>query len=599
MTYWYALGLVFLLAVPVAAQHDHHETPWPWRTEVMGTNGVIAAEHPLQALAGLRVLERGGNAIDAAVAVFYMTAVTEQHQAGLGGDAFILAYLARNQRVTFINGTGPAPGRATINFYRTKLRGIPLNGPYSSNVPGAVAAFDLLLKSYGSKDYAALTADAVNAAENGHPLTHFAARTHAEVMPMLLRYPSSRDTLTKHGRAFDAGDLFVQPDLASTLKTIAREGADSFYRGSLARLTAATYHKYDGLLQYEDLAKFRAEEAEPVHADYKGYTIYQAGANSQGIVQLIALNILKAFDLKALGQNSAEYLHVVIEALKLAFADRDRYISDPHYNAIPSAALLSDEYAALRRKLIRMDRAIRGAAPPGDPKAHRAILPGRTISYEDQAQAIRPENAASNQQGETSSFSIADRFGNVVSVTHSVNGTFGAGIVIERGGYVLNNRLPYFVLDADDVNALAPGKRTLHTICPALALKGGKPVMAWNTPGGDNQPQALLQAFLNIVEFGMSPQRALEQPSVTTTSFRATMYPHKIGETVLLPKSLAARVGSALAAKGHKLEVRALQQPYFQQTAAVGAVKMIFIDPESGVIHGAVSPAKDDYVMGW
>ncbi|MBK5292607.1 MAG: gamma-glutamyltransferase [Acidobacteriia bacterium] len=596
---WLALASLAVWSLPASAQQTPAPTSWPWRTEVMGTNGMVAAEHPMQALAGLRVLEKGGNAIDAAVAVFYMTAVTEQHQAGLGGDAFILAYIAKRKQVIFINGTGPAPERATMEFFRDKLGGIPLNGPYSSNVPGSVAAFDLALRSYGTKGLAALTGDAISAAEQGHPLTHFAARTHAEAMPMLLQYPSSRDSLTKSGRAFEAGDLFVQPDLARSLRAIVREGADSFYRGTLARLTAATYQKYDGLLRYEDLAAFRAEESEPVHSAFRDYTVYQAGANSQGIVQLIAMNILKGFDLKALGHNSPEYLHVLIEALKLAFADRDQYISDPRRSSIPAEALLSEQYAAARRKLIRMDRAIRGAAPPGDPRARRPILEGREIAYEDQVQAVRPEKGPAHQDGETSSFSIADRFGNVVSVTHSVNGTFGSGLVVERGGYVLNNRLPYFSLEAGDVNALAPGKRTLHTICPALALLDGKPVMAWNTPGGDNQPQALLQAFLNVVEFGMGPQYALEQPTVTTTCLRATMYPHKIGGTVLIPESLAAKVGPALARKGHKLEVRALQQPYFQQTAAVGAVKMTLIDPRTGVMRGAVSPAKDDYVMGW
>ncbi len=565
----------------------------------MGTNGMVAAEHPLQALAGLRVLEKGGNAIDAAVAVFYMTAVTEQHQAGLGGDAFIVAYIAKRKQVVFINGTGPAPERATIEYYRGKLGGIPPNGPYSSNVPGAVAAFDLALRSYGTSNLAALTSDAILAAEQGHPLTRFAAHTHAEVMPMLLQYPSSRESLTKRGQPFEAGDLFVQPDLARSLRTIVREGPDSFYRGSLAKLTAATYQKYNGLLRYQDLAAFRSEEAEPVQTGYRGYTVYQAGANSQGIVQLMAMNILKGFDLKGLGHNSPEYLHVLIEALKLAFADRDRYIADPRRSVIPTEALLSEDYAGMRRKLIRMDRAIRGAAPPGDPRGRRAILEGRTISYEDQEQPVRPEKSSAHQDGETSSFSIADRFGNVVSVTHSVNGTFGAGIVVEGGGYVLNNRLPYFSLEAGEANALAPGKRPLHTICPALALKDGKPVMAWNTPGGDNQPQALLQAFLNVVEFGMGPQNALEQPSVTTTSLHASMYPHEVSGTVLIPESLAAKVGAALARKGHRLEVRALQQPYFQQTAAVGAVKMTLIDPKTGVIRGAVSPAKDDYVMGW
>ena len=489
------IAFLFALCCSTAtgvAQETQGTQAWPWRTVVMGSNGMVSAEHPLQARAGLRVLESGGNAIDAAAAVFYMTAVTEQHQAGLGGDAYILAWLSGPQKMMFINGTGPAPKLATPEFYRKKFGGIPLDGPYSTNVPGSVAAFDLALKRYGSRGYGALMADAIEAAEKGHRMTYFAAQHHTEALDLLRRYPSSVKALLKGGGPFEPGDLFVQPDLARTLKTIVRDGADVFYRGRLAEMTVATYEKYDGLLRLDDLAAFHAEENEPVHADYKGYTVYEAGANSQGIVLLIALNIVKGIDLKALGHNSPEYLHVLIEALKLAFADRDQYISDPRFHAIPTAGLLSADYAAARRKLIKSGQAIRGSAPPGDPVAGRAILDGRSIAYEDRPQQVASMSTVAANPGETSSCSIADRFGNVVSVTHSVNATFGAGIVVEGGGYVLNNRLPYFSLQSDDVNVLAPGKRTLHTICPALALKDGKPVMAWNTPGGDNQPQAML-----------------------------------------------------------------------------------------------------------
>jgi gamma-glutamyltranspeptidase/glutathione hydrolase len=202
-------------------------------------------------------------------------------------------------------------------------------------------------------------------------------------------------------------------------------------------------------------------------------------------------------------------------------------------------------------------------------------------------------------QGETSSFSIGDRFGNLVSVTHSVNATFGSGLVVEGAGYVLNNRLPYFSLEPGDVNVLEPGKRPRHTINPALAIKNGKPFLAWNTPGGDNQPQAMLQAFLSVVEFGMNLQQAGEAPTVTTSSFHASMYPQKAGDELTVPKLLADRVGPALTAKGHKLKVNVVQAPYGQQPSGAGAVKMVLIDPKTGVLHGGVSPAKDDYVMGW
>ena len=569
-----------------------------WRTVVMGTSGMVAAEHPLEALAGFEVLRNGGNAIDAAVATFYMTGVVEQHQAGIGGDAYILAYIAKEKRIAFINGTGPAPKLATREFYQ-KLGEIPDTGPYSNTVPGAVAAFDLILKKYGTRDYKTLIAPAIEAAAKGHPISFWAASMHASAVKKLSPYPSSLKALLKNGKPFAPGDLFEQADLARTLETLARDGAQSFYRGSIARLTADFYEKKGGLLRLEDLAAVRAEEAEPIRTVYKGYEIYGAPPNSQGIVMLMALNLLEETDLRRLGHNSAEYLHTITEALKLALADRDHYIADPRFAKVPVQELLSKSYAAERRKLIRPDRALRGAPPPGDPKGMKGVLAGREVVYEDGPQPIRTAPTGADGQGETSSFSIADRFGNLVSVTHSVNATFGSGMVVEGGGFVLNNRLPYFSLDPNDANVLVPGKRPRHTITPALAMKNGKPFLAWNTPGGDNQPGAMLQAFLNVVEFGMNLQQSLESPTVTTNSHRPSMYPHKAGDTLVIPKMLADLVGTGLAAKGHRLQVGARQQPYQQQISGAGAVKMVLIDPQSGVFHGGVSPAKDNYVMGW
>lgn len=559
--------LVALLSMSCFAQ-DPAEVRDPfWRTLVMGTHGMVAAEHPLEARAGLHVLENGGNAFDAAVAVFYMTGVVEQHQSGIGGDAFILAHVAKEKRVIFINATGPAPKLATVERYR-KEGGIPSSGMLANTVPGAVGGFDLALRKYGSKKYPELLAEAIDAARDGHPLTHWCAGNHNGSISKLKPYPSSIKALLKHGGPFEPGDVFTQPDLARSLEIIAREGADAFYRGKLARLTADFYEKNGGLLRYDDLASYQPEEGSPIRTDYKGYDVYQSAPNSQGIVLLQALNLLEPVDLKGMGHNSAEYIHTLVEALKLAFADRDHWIGDPRFTKIPTEQLLSKRYADARRKLINPQRAQPGPAPHGMP-------------------------------GETSSFSIADRFGNLVSVTHSVNGTFGSGVVVDGGGFVLNNRLQYFSLDEKDVNVLAPGKRPRHTINPALALKDGKPVMAWNTPGGDNQPQAMLQAFLNVIDFGMNPQLAVEQPTVTTSNFHASNYPQPAGDRLTVPEALARQIGDALRAKGHKLEVTRMQRPYSQQTSGAGAVKMVWIDPKSGVMFGAVSPAKDDYVMGW
>ncbi len=532
----------------------------------MGTRGAVAAEHPLEARAALRVLESGGNAFDAAVALFYMTGVVEQHQAGIGGDAFLLAYSAREKRVVFINGTGPAPTLATADWYR-KRGGIPADGILSSTVPGAVGAFDLALRKYGTKKYPELLADAIQAARDGHPLTHWSAEMHASSVKKLAPYPSSVKTLLRGGKPFAAGELFLQPDLARTLEEIARDGADSFYRGPIARRTAEFYERQGGLIRLSDLMAYRPEEGQPIRVSYKGLDVYQSAPNSQGIVLLMALNILEGVDLPALGHNSPAYLHTLVETLKLAFADRDRYIADPKFTRIPVEQLLSKRYAESRRKEIG-ERARPGAAEYGNP-------------------------------GETSSFSIADRFGNLVSVTHSVNATFGSGVVVEGGGYVLNNRMPYFSLEEGDANVLRPGKRPRHTINPALALKDGRPFLAWNTPGGDNQPQAMLQAFLNMVEFGMNPQQSVEAPTVMTTNFRASNYPQPVGDQLVLPRALADSVGPALASRGHNLQVTARQQPYGQQPTGAGAVKMLWIDPRTGIFHAGVSPAKDNYALAY
>jgi gamma-glutamyltranspeptidase/glutathione hydrolase len=570
-----------------------------WRPVIMGTHGMVAAEHPLEAIAGMKVLEAGGNAIDAAVAAFYMTSVVEQHQAGIGGDGFILAYLADQKRVVFVNGTGPAPKRATRDFYE-KLGGIPDVGPYSTDVPGAVGAFDLALEKYGTKTYAEILKPAIEAAGGGHPLTFWAASHHARAVDKISPFPTSVAILMRGGNPLRAGDVYVQTDLARTFETIASEGADSFYRGRLARMSADFYAKQQGLLQYEDLASYRAEEADPIKTTFEGLDVYQSAPNSQGIVMLMALNILEGFDLRALGHNSAEYVHVVTESLKLAFADRNRYIADPRFTPdMPVQPLLSKDYADARRGLIRMDRAIKDAAPPGDPRQKKAVLDGFEVVYEEDLPQPIQRAAGPQDGGETSSFSIADRFGNLVSVTHSVNSRFGSGMMVEGGGYVLNNRMPYFSLDPDDVNVLVPGKRTRHTVNPALAMKDGKPWLAWNTPGGDNQPQAMLQTFLNVAVFGMNVQQAVEAPTVTSAAFAASMYPQEVQGTLAMPEVLADRVAEILSEKGHRIVVAALQQPYMQTASGAGAVKMVRIDPETGVMFGGVSPAKSDYVLGW
>jgi len=592
-----ATGLLSLAAAttPVAVAQPTSERPMG-RPVVMGTSGMVAAEHPLEALAGMTMLQAGGNAIDAAVAVFYMTSVVEQHQAGIGGDGFLLAYLAQERRVVFINGTGTAPELATREFYE-KHGEIPSAGPLATDVPGMAAGIDLALTRYGSMSYEELLQPAIDAAE-GHPLDVWAASQHLRNVEKISPYPSSVQLLMPEGRPIRAGEIFAQIELAQTLRTIAEEGADSLYKGALAKRIGAFYEANGGLLRYGDLSAFEPEQSEPIMTSYAGLDVYQSAPNSQGIVMLMALNILEGYDLRSLGHNSARYLHLVAEAMKLAFADRNHYVADPRRVDVPTKELLSKDYAATRRSLIRDDRALL-APPPGDPIGGRAVATGRDVEYAEGSEPVSRPETAENLDGETSSFSIADRFGNLVSVTHSVNAGFGSGMAVAGTGLFLNNRMPYFGLDPDDVNVLEPGKRTRHTVNPALALKDGKPYLAWNTPGGDNQPQAMLQAFLALTHFGMNVQQAVEAATVTSSDFAASMYPGRVRGMLTMPESVGAEAAEALAALGHRVEVIAMQQPYRQSRSGAGAVKMILIDPESGVLHGGVAPAKSNYVIGW
>jgi gamma-glutamyltranspeptidase/glutathione hydrolase len=522
-----------------------------WRPVVMGKNGMVAAEHPLQAVAGLRVLQSGGNAIDAAVAIFYMTAVTEPSEAGLGGDGFLLAYIKAIDRVILVNGSGGAPKLATREHYQFKVGSVPPDGPHSTAVPGAVGGFDLLHKKYGTKEYRDLLADAIDVARNGYAVSAWGAGNFRRSFAMLSRWDSSKAVFLPDGRPPAIGDWLVQPDLAKSISMIAEQGAGAFYRGDIAKMTARYHERNGGLLRYEDLAEFQAEQAAPIRINYRGYDVFQSPPNSGGIVMLMALNILEGFDLKKLGHNTAEYLHVLAEAFKLAFADRYPYITDPRFApGAPISQLLSKPYAALRRGLIKMDRAIAGVAPPGDPAQGKAILSGHEIRYHEPGKAATAAPGDLRADGEqTSSFSVADRWGNVVSVTHSVNGGFGSGMVVEGAGFVLNNRGAYFGLDPADINVIAPGKRTRQGAIPAMALKDGKPFLAWNTPGGDTIPQTLTQAFLNVVEFGMNVQQAAEAPCAMTSNFRVSMYPQAPGDGLAMPQLLADRVGARLRSR--------------------------------------------------
>jgi gamma-glutamyltranspeptidase/glutathione hydrolase len=501
--------------------------------------------------------------------------------------------------VKFINGTGYAAQAATIEFYKS-WGGIPDEGPLSISVPGAVGGAAYAVKTYGTKPLGDVLAPAIEIAEDGFPISEALAGGLRSARVKLAKFPSSTKIWFRDGKPLEMGDLVRNPDLARTLRAIAARGAEPFYRGEIAKNTAAFLKASGGIISESDLADYQPFENAPVHVNYRGTDVYECPPNSQGFVMLEALNILEGYDLKAMGRNSAPYLHAIAEALKLSFADRNAYVGDPKFVPnIPMAALLSKEYAAVRRAQIDPNRAIVGEPAPGDPRAMKPTTAGARAlqaSVNRYASPLpTPTDVKAFDPDEilnlTTYLAVVDKDRNMVSITSSLLSGFGSGVVVEGGGFLMNDRMRYFYLDPSDVNSLQPRKRVRQTINPAMALRNGKPWIAFGTPGSDTQPQTQLQFFLNVAEFGMNVQQALEQPAVISNSFRDSYQPHDVKGKLLTPAVLPQTVKDALSAKGHQLDIRNVK--------GVGSVKAILIDPRTGVLMGGVSPTGDSYVMAW
>ncbi|HYB97208.1 MAG TPA: gamma-glutamyltransferase [Vicinamibacterales bacterium] len=580
------VALVSVLSISPLAQTS------TWRPVVLSDTGMIASGHALASEAGLRILKSGGNAVDAAIAAWAVQGLTEPEMTGIGGDMFMLIYIAKTGEVKFINGTGVAPMAATVDFYKGK-GGLPSDGILSVSVPGAVAGAELAAKTYGTKPLAELMAPAAELAERGFPITEALA---GAIRNSGNKFSASAKEIWYRGDTpLGFGDRVVQKDLAMTLREIGAKGSAAFYQGPIAEKFAAYMKAEGGLIDRQDLAALKANEDPAIKINYKGIDVYECPPNSQGFVMLQALNILEGMNVRYMRHNSAAYLHAVTESLKLAFADRNKYVADPKFTpAIPMREMLSKEYAAVRRALIDPDKAIAGEAPFGRPTAaptDRDRASAGTPPAYAAPQPVPGTVITAEENGHTTYLAVIDKDRNMVSMTSSLLSLFGSGHVVQGAGFVLNNRMAYYGLDEDDVNVLRPGKRVRQTINPALALKDGKPYMVFGTPGADTQPQAQLQFFLNMTEFGMNVQQALEQDSIVSTSFKSSYYPHTAEGKLQVPSTLPKHVLDELAAMGHKLDIRNVR--------GVGSVKAIVIHPRTGVLMGGVSPTRDSYVMAY
>jgi gamma-glutamyltranspeptidase/glutathione hydrolase len=522
----------------------------------MAREGMVATSQPLAAEAGLSILKKGGNAFDAAIATALTLSVVEPMSTSIGGDAFLLYHCAADGKIYGVNGSGRCPQRLTLNALRQQgIDHIPTWGLASVTVPGAIDAFAEVLDRHGALPWAEVLAPAIHYASEGFPVSEIIATQWQLNAPLLSQYPSSTQTYLPDGKAPQAGDVHYQPNLARTLQQLASDGRDAFYAGDIARRIVAFSQENGGFFTLEDFAAHTTEWVEPIHTDYRGHTVLELPPNGQGITALIALNVLEGFDLSALDYGSAAYYHLLIEATKQAFADRSRYIADPAYADLPVTGLLSKAYAAERRQDIARDRA-------------STYSPGEPASFSN-----------------TVYVSCVDRERNAVSLIHSLYMGFGSGVVAGDTGICLQNRGAGFVADPAHPNALAPGKRPFHTIIPAMILRDGRPWLCYGVMGGDMQAQGHVQVAVNMIDFGMNVQEAIEAPRYRIGG----------GKRVFLERAIAPDIRRELEALGHDI-VPSDQVPPGPQ---YGGAQAILIDHARGVLQGGSDSRKDGCALGY
>ncbi len=534
---------------------DATQRPVPGRSVVATTLGIVAASQPLAARAGVQILERGGNAIDAAIAANATIGLMEPTGNGIGGDLFILYYEAKTGIVHGLNASGWAPSGLTPEFLAAKgITKMPQRGIYSVTVPGVVAGWDAMRTKFGSKPFAELLAPAIHYAENGFPLSEVIAGGWARSAKMHSEHPNSKKTYLVDGmRAPRAGEVFKNPDLAGSLRRIAERGRDGYYTGPTADAILAISKEQGGTFTAADLTEYQPEWVTPVKTDYRGWSVYEIGPNTQGIAALMMLNLMERFPLGEYGFHSANALHVMIEAKKLAYADMLRYVGDPRFSAIPTTAMLDKARAADRAELIVPDR------------ASCQVQPGRLSGVTDA------------QGHDTIYMSVVDKDGNIVSLIQSNYSGFGSGLVPPGTGFMLQNRGGLFSLDKNQPNTLAPRKRPLHTIIPAFMEKGDVKI-GFGIMGGWNQGQAHAQFVSNIVDHGLTIQQALEAGRFTKGSFE--------GCDVDIEASVPEATRTQLTARGHVLEVATPRSGGFGYGQAV-------MNGPGGVHFGASEPRHD------
>ena len=524
---------------------------WHARSMTISTRGIVAAESPLAAQAGAVVLARGGHAADAVIAANAVMGVVAPMMNGIGGDLFAIVHDAATGTVYGLNASGWSPRGTSIEFLTARgMTAMPQSGVHSVTVAGAVSGWMALHQKFGRMSLDVILAAAIAHAENGFPVSEITALEWAGSVPALRTDRNATATFLPGGRPPSAGDVFRNPDLARSLRAIARDGGDAFYRGDIARLIVGCCSAHGGALDNSDLADYSAEWVTPLTTNYRGWDVYEIPPNSQGIAALVMLNILEQFPLAEYGRATADSLHLMIEAKKLAYADMQRHVGDPRFAGVPTEALLSKAYARERASLI-------------DPRRAKASVDAGSLAMHG---------------GDTTYLCAVDAAGNIASLIQSNFANFGSAVVPEGAGFVLQSRGGLFTFDRSHPNVLAPRKRPLQTVIPAF-MKHEHVGLGFGVMGGWNQPQAHVQVISNIVDHSLNLQQALEAPRFVKLTFPGT--------DVMMESRIPESVRQALERRGHEIDVQG------EFSNMVGGGQAVMHDARTQVNYGGSDPRKD------
>jgi len=530
------------------------------RSEVIGQNGMVATSHPLATQIGLDILKQGGTAIDAAIAANIALGLMEPTGNGIGGDLFAIVWDAKTKKLHGLNASGPAPKNLSIEYFiENGLNKIPPYGPLPVTVPGAVDGWVKLHEKFGKLKFKSLFEPTIEYAKKGFPVTELIAYYLDRSKERFEDYPHFKEVWMKDGKMPAKGEIFKNPQLAETLEIIAEKGRDGFYEGHIANTMADFIQSQGGFLTYEDISSFHSEWTPPVSSNYRGYDVWELPPNGQGIAALQILNILENYDIQKMGLFSSEYIHLFTEAKKLAFADRSKYYADPNFSKIPVKQLISKSYAKDRLKLINPEKA----------------------SKSDQAGVL--------ESGDTIYLTVADQYGNMISLIQSNYRGMGSGMVPPGLGFMLQDRGELFSLNKNHKNALEGGKRPFHTIIPAFVTKDGKPFMSFGVMGGATQPQAHAQIVVNMIDFGLNLQEAGDAPRIVHSgSSQPTDEIMIDGGTLSLESGFGKEIEDELSSLGHKIRY---------QKGIFGGYQAIML--KDGVYYGASETRKDGQAAGY